>query len=136
MRLLGEPGSPGPFLARSVAVRMRHTSKVSCNASKHAVIGLTKTAALEVAPTGVRVNAVLPGNIPTRMGLSSDARADDAENERRAARLVPQGRIGTPEEIADAVCFLASDAATHITGIELPVDGGILASSYGTAFAS
>ena len=109
---------------------------IAYNASKHAVIGLTKTAALEVAPTGVRVNAVLPGNIRTKMGLSSDARADDAENERLAARLVPQGRMGTPEEIADAVCFLASDAATHITGIELPVDGGVLASSYGTAFSS
>ena len=106
------------------------------NAAKHAVIGLTKTAALEVAPTGVRVNAVLPGNIRTKMGLSSDARADDTENERLAARLVPQGRMGTPEEIADAVCFLASDAATHITGIELPVDGGVLASSYGTALSS
>ena len=105
-------------------------------ASKHAVIGLTKTAALEVAPTGVRVNAVLPGNIRTRMGLSSDARADDAENERLAARSVPQGRMGTPEEIADAVCFLASDAATHITGVELPVDGGILASTYGTAYGA
>jgi enoyl-[acyl-carrier-protein] reductase (NADH) len=43
--------------------------------------------------------------------------------------------MGTPEEIADAVCFLASDAATHITGIELPVDGGVLASTYGTAYA-
>lgn len=107
------------------------------NASKHGVIGLTKTAAIEVGPTGVRVNAVLPGNIRTRMTkmvAGADARADDAEAERIAARLAPQGRMGTPEEIADAVCFLASDAAAHITGIELPVDGGILASTYGTAY--
>jgi NAD(P)-dependent dehydrogenase (short-subunit alcohol dehydrogenase family) len=109
---------------------------IAYNAAKHAVIGLTKTAAIEVAPTGVRVNAVLPGNIRTRMGLSSDARADDAENQRLAARLVPQGRMGTAEEIGDAVCFLASDAATHITGIELPVDGGVLASTYGTAYGT
>ena len=107
------------------------------NAAKHAVIGLTKTAAIEVGPTGVRVNAVLPGNIRTKMtaGLSSGAHADPVENERFAAGLAPQGRMGTPEEIADAVCFLASDAATHITGIELPVDGGVLASTYGTAYA-
>jgi NAD(P)-dependent dehydrogenase (short-subunit alcohol dehydrogenase family) len=106
------------------------------NASKHAVIGLTKTAAIEVGPTGVRVNAVLPGNIRTKMtkaGLTADA-ADDAEAVRLAAQLAPQGRMGTPEEIADAVCFLASDAAAHITGVELPVDGGILASTYGTAY--
>jgi 3alpha(or 20beta)-hydroxysteroid dehydrogenase len=108
------------------------------NAAKHAVIGLTKTAAIEVGPTGVRVNAVLPGNIRTKMtaGLSSGAHSDPVENERFAAGLAPQGRMGTPEEIADAVCFLASDAATHITGIELPVDGGILASTYGTADAT
>jgi len=99
------------------------------NASKHGVIGLTKTAAIEVAPTGVRVNAVLP------VGRDRGG-ADDAEAERLAARLAPQGRMGTPEEIADAVCFLASDAATHITGIELPVDGGILASTYGTAYGT
>jgi NAD(P)-dependent dehydrogenase (short-subunit alcohol dehydrogenase family) len=104
------------------------------SAAKHAVIGLTKTAAIEVGPMGVRVNAVLPGNIRTRMGLSSDALADAAENERLAARLAPQERMGLPEEIADAVCFLASDAATHITGVELPVDGGILASAFGTAY--
>ncbi len=107
------------------------------NASKHGVIGLTKTAAIEVGPTGVRVNAVLPGNIKTkmtRMVVSPHARADDAEAERLAARLAPQGRMGAPEEIADAVCFLASDAARHITGIELPIDGGVLASTYGTAY--
>ena len=109
------------------------------NASKHGVIGLTKTAAIEVAPTGVRVNAVLPGNIRTKMTkmvAGSDAPVDDTEAVRLAARLAPQGRMGTPEEIADAVCFLASDASAHITGVELPVDGGILASTYGTAYAS
>jgi NAD(P)-dependent dehydrogenase (short-subunit alcohol dehydrogenase family) len=108
------------------------------NTAKHAVIGLTKTAAIEVGPTGVRVNAVLPGNIRTKMtaGLNSGAHPDHAENERFAAGLAPQGRMGTPKEIADAVCCLASDAATHITGIELPVDGGVLASTYDTSYAA
>ncbi len=103
------------------------------------MIGLTKTAAVEVGPTGVRVNAVLPGNIRTKMTkmmAGSDARVDDAEAERLAARLAPQGRMGTPEEIADPVCFLASDSAAHITGVELPVDGGVLASTYGTAYGA
>jgi len=104
------------------------------NASKHAVIGLTKTAAIEVGATGVRVNAVLPGNIRTKM--TSGLGSDDAENERLAARLAPQGRMGTPEEIADAVYFLASDASLHITGVELPVDGGITASTYGMAYGA
>ena len=72
----------------------------------------------------------------TRMVAGSDAPVDEAEAEQLAARLVPQGRMGTPEEIADAVCSLASDASAHITGVELPVDGGVLASTYGTAYAS
>ena len=102
------------------------------------MIGLTKTAALEVAPTGVRVNAVLPGNIRTKMTkmvAGSDAPDDDAEAEQLAARLAPQGRMGTPEEIADAGCS-SPRMLPRITGVELPVDGGILASTYGTAYAS
>jgi NAD(P)-dependent dehydrogenase (short-subunit alcohol dehydrogenase family) len=87
------------------------------------------------APTCVRVNAVLPGNIRTKLTAGGPG-ADDAENERLGAWTAPQGRMGTPEEIADAVCFLATDAATHITGIELPVDGGILASTYGTVYTA
>lgn len=93
-------------------------------ASKHAVIGLTKTAAIEVAESGVRVNALLPGNIRTKMGSSNSGEA-------LVTRAVPQGRMGEADEIAEAVCFLVSDAASHVTGIELPVDGGILAAVYG-----
>lgn len=98
-------------------------------AAKYGVIALTKTAALEVAKSGVRVNAVLPGNIKTRMSLSSSG-ANDAEAEAFAGSFVPQGHMGAPEDIANAVIFLFSDAARHITGIEIPVDGGITAQVY------
>lgn len=99
-------------------------------ASKYAVIGLTKTAALEVATTGVRVNAVLPGNIRTRMMLDSSPGNNDEESNAFSASFVPQGHTGMPEDIAQAVVFLLSDQSRHITGITLPVDGGITAQVY------
>jgi NAD(P)-dependent dehydrogenase (short-subunit alcohol dehydrogenase family) len=90
-------------------------------ASKHAVEGLTKAAALEAAAFGVRVNAVAPG--PTETEMLARLTADPA---RRAALIasVPLGRVGTPEEIAEAIVFLASDKASFITGQVLSVDGG------------
>lgn len=102
----------------------------SYTASKHAVIGLTKTAALENAPTGVRVNAVLPGTIKTQMALKGTPGNTEEEKVAFASKTVPQGRMGTPEDIATAVVFLFSDGAKHITGIEVPVDGGITAQVY------
>ncbi len=99
-------------------------------ATKYGVISLTKTAALEVAKSGVRVNAVLPGNIKTKMALNSVPAANWAEAEKIAGSSVPQGHMGVPEDIAAAVIFLFSDGARHITGIELPVDGGITAQVY------
>ena len=100
-------------------------------AAKCGVIGLTNVAALEVAKTGVRVNAVLPGNIKTNMALGGSMTGEfAAKREALAASLVPQGHMGTPEDIADAVIFLMSDHAKHITGIALPVDGGITAQVY------
>ena len=75
------------------------------------------------APTGVRVNAVLPGNIRTKMTAGGPG-ADDAENERLGAWTVPQGRMGTPEEIADAVIWLSSSKSSFVIGHSLLVDGG------------
>ena len=90
-------------------------------ASKHAVEGLTKVAALEGAPFGVRVNIVAPGPIETEM-LSRFAGSD----ERKAgfAAAVPLKRLGKPEEIADAILFVASDKASYISGASIPVNGG------------
>ncbi len=94
-------------------------------ASKHGVLGLTKTAALEYAKSGIRVNAVCPGAIDTpMMGRITDHRPH------RAAKMAagePVGRMGTPQEIAEAVVWLCSDAASFVTGHPMAVDGGIVA---------
>lgn len=94
-------------------------------ASKHAVIGLTRTAALEYATKGVRVNAVCPGPIDTPI-----ARAVVNWNEEALAALVsdvPMRRLGKPEEIASAVLWLCSPGAGYVTGHSLVVDGGVTA---------
>lgn len=95
-------------------------------ASKHGVAGLTKTAALEYAKAGIRINAVCPGIIHTsmvdRMFLS---RRPDLED--RLAAVEPMGRLGKPEEVAEAVVWLCSDAASFVTGHTMTVDGGIYA---------
>ncbi len=89
-------------------------------ASKRAVAGLTLTAALENARSGVRIVAVCPGVIST--GMTAAFEQDEALAE-RTRRIMPIGRMGRPEEIAEAVAWLASDAASLVTGILLPVDG-------------
>src|SRR5882724_3753819 len=96
-------------------------------ASKHAVIGLTKTAAGEVARQGIRVNAVCPGPVDTRMIHSLEQQLnpqDPASVNRRYQAAIPSGRYTTPEEIANMVLFLCSDAASNITGGQYVVDGG------------
>jgi NAD(P)-dependent dehydrogenase (short-subunit alcohol dehydrogenase family) len=90
-------------------------------ASKHAVEGLTRSAALEAAPFGVRVNAVAPGPIQTAM---LDRFMPDPEREAASLAGVPLKRAGTPEEIADAVRFVGSDQASFMTGEVLRVNGG------------
>ena len=91
-------------------------------ASKHGVSGLTKSAALQYATQGIRVNAVAPGWVHTPLADQIRALRPDAE----AAMLsvVPQGRWCEPEEVAEAVIFLCSEKASHITGHVMPIDGG------------
>jgi len=96
-------------------------------ASKHAVIGLTKTAAGEVARAGVRVNAVCPGPIDTRMIHSVESMLNPSDPGSVADRYqsnIPIGRYGTAEEIANLVLFLCSDLASNITGAQYVADGG------------
>jgi NAD(P)-dependent dehydrogenase (short-subunit alcohol dehydrogenase family) len=93
-------------------------------ASKHAVEGLTKSAALEAAAVGVRVNAVAPGPIETGM---LDRFTGSEERKSGLVSGVPLKRAGNVAEVAEAILFLASDKASFITGASLPVDGGLLA---------
>lgn len=95
-------------------------------ASKHAVEGITKATALELAGQGIRVNAVAPGAIATDM-IDRFAGEEGSENRERLASEHPMGRLGRSEEIAAAVLYLASDEASFTTGISLTVDGGFLA---------
>lgn len=95
-------------------------------ASKHAVMGLTKTAALEVARQGIRVNAVCPGATNTRM-IHSIESGRGPDGVKQILDAIPDGRYGEPEEVARVVLFLASDLASHIVGQSLVIDGGRLA---------
>lgn len=91
-------------------------------ATKHAVTGMTKAAALDYAKRGVRVNAVGPGPVETPL-LAKGTGGDPHSY----AGFVPMGRIGQPDEIADAVVWLLSDEARYVTGVTIPVDGGVCA---------
>jgi NAD(P)-dependent dehydrogenase (short-subunit alcohol dehydrogenase family) len=93
-------------------------------ASKHAVEGMTKSAALEVAETGVPVNVVAPGTTDTGM-LTRFTNTD--ENKAALVSTVPVKRLATPEEIAHVIVFVASAMASYMTGASIPVDGGMLA---------
>jgi NAD(P)-dependent dehydrogenase (short-subunit alcohol dehydrogenase family) len=97
-------------------------------AAKSGLLGLTRSLALDYGPHGIRVNAVAPGFIRTRLVQESIDRADDAAAAEQAmVGGVALGRIGTPQEVAKAVRFLASDDASYITGASLLVDGGLTA---------
>jgi NAD(P)-dependent dehydrogenase (short-subunit alcohol dehydrogenase family) len=93
--------------------------------SKHGVIGLTKNAALEYAKNGIRVNAVCPGVIKTAM--IDRITGEDKQVEKQFTDMEPVGRMGQPEEVAEAVVWLCSEKASFVTGVAMPVDGGWIA---------
>lgn len=97
------------------------SGEVAYSASKAAVIGMTKALAKELAPSGIRVNCVAPGVVDTEMNACYDEDAMCA-----LAEKTPLGRIATPEDIANAILFLAEDGASFITGQTLTVDGGFI----------
>jgi NAD(P)-dependent dehydrogenase (short-subunit alcohol dehydrogenase family) len=95
---------------------------IAYTAAKTGIEGMTKAMAVELSPRGIRVNCVAPGFIKTAM--SAKALDSDPERKQKVMSRTPMGKLGEPADVAEAVYFLASDAAKYITGVVLPVDGG------------
>lgn len=103
-------------------------------ASKEGVIGLTKSLALQLGGYGIRVNAVCPGIIKTRLGFKEGMSEEEWEEKyERFSKRIPLRRVGLPQDVAAAVAFLASDQARHITGSTLLIDGGQTLQSWSNA---
>lgn len=94
-------------------------------AAKGGIVGLTKTLALELAPFGVAVNALAPGDIPGERQAATRAELFTPEQEAALLARIPLGRVGTPDEVASVVAVLCSDAGAYVTGMVLDVNGGL-----------
>ena len=130
LRAMKRQGSGGAIVNTASVAAFRGSGRFAAySTSKHAVIGLTKSAAREGAAYGVRVNAVAPGYIDTRMLASINAMASpedpDAARDQLAA-TVPLGRLGTADEVANVVCWLLSPEASYVTGGVYLVDAGVM----------
>lgn len=124
-RGMAKAGTPGSIInIASIAGLVGARNRSLYAATKHALMGLTRAMALELGPLGIRVNAVCPGLVNTP--LAADLMADAAFVAATRARI-PLGRIMEPEDIAGPAVFLLSGASSGITGIALPVDGGVTA---------
>ncbi|WP_328541257.1 SDR family oxidoreductase [Streptomyces sp. NBC_00371] len=125
LRHMRTQGSGSIVNCSSLGGLVGNPGRAAYHASKHGVIGLTKSAALEYGSRGVRINAVCPGTISTPM---VDAMIEGGELDRTQAETDQAiNRLGTADEIAQAVLWLASPGASYVTGIALPVDGGYTA---------
>lgn len=125
-----EGGRGGSIVNTGSAVSLIGAAELApYTASKHAVLGLTRSVALELAASGIRINAVCPGPTDTRMQRSIEEGMPGGREKAHGAvnLLIPMGRHAGPEEIAAVVLFLASSAASFITGAAIPVDGAMTA---------
>ena len=121
-RHLRDAGRPGAIVnVSSTSAFLAAGSRTAYVASKHGVVGITKQLALDFGPLGIRVNAVAPGVIRTAM---TESYFEDPARAAALAAEYPLGRVGEPEDVAEVVLFLASDAARYVTGAVVPVDGG------------
>jgi NAD(P)-dependent dehydrogenase (short-subunit alcohol dehydrogenase family) len=125
LRQMREQGSGAIVNCSSIGGLIGNPGRAIYHASKHGVIGLTKSAALEYAARGIRINAVCPGTIETPM--VADMLAKESVTTEDFQRDLPIGRLGRPEEIAAAVLWLCSDGASFVIGHALAVDGGYTA---------
>jgi NAD(P)-dependent dehydrogenase (short-subunit alcohol dehydrogenase family) len=125
LRQMRKQGSGAILNCSSLGGLIGLPSRAAYHASKHGVIGLTRSAALEYAPRGVRINAVCPGTIDTPM--VSDMLEKQKEAMAEIMKQQPIGRLGRADEIAAAVLWLCSPSASFAIGVALPVDGGFTA---------
>lgn len=117
-----EPGSSIINISSVMALTTAKMPAAAYSASKAGILGLTRDLAAQLGPRGIRVNALLPGVFPSE----ATAHYSDTYKAKIVAARIPLGRIGDPADIAATVVFLASDASSYITGVSLPVDGGVL----------
>jgi NAD(P)-dependent dehydrogenase (short-subunit alcohol dehydrogenase family) len=125
LRQMRQQGSGAIVNCSSIGGLVGLPSRAAYHASKHGVIGLTKSAAVEYAPRGIRINAVCPGTIDTPM--VGDMLKTQADAMKEIMKEQPIGRLGRSEEIAAAVLWLCSPGASFVVGAALPVDGGFTA---------
>ena len=125
IRAMKRQGGGAIFNVSSVAGLVGAPGRPGYVASKHGVIGLTRTAAIEYGRDRIRVNAVCPGG--TRTAMLEKVMADNPHLREHIKTSNPLGRLAEPEEIAEAILWLASDKASYVTGHALAVDGGYVA---------
>jgi NAD(P)-dependent dehydrogenase (short-subunit alcohol dehydrogenase family) len=126
LQVMREQGSGAIVNCSSLGGLIGGNQRGTYHAAKHGVIGLTKSAALEYATRGIRVNDVCPGLIRTPMSDQMEAEGQGDALKSMVEHFVPMKREGRPEEIANTVLFLCSDAASYITGQSISVDGGFV----------
>ena len=122
LRQMRKQGSGAIVNCSSLGGLVGNPGRAAYHGAKHGVIGLTRSAALEYAPRGVRINAICPGTIDTPM-VSQMVESGDLDLD-ACIRALPIGRLGTVDEIADSVLWLCSPGASFVVGVALPVDGG------------
>jgi len=125
LRIMREQGSGAIVNCSSLGGLVGLPERAAYHGTKHAVLGMTKSAGVEYAPRGIRINAVCPGTIDTPMVAGMLEGQADAMAEIMKQQSI--GRLGRPEEVAAAVLWLCSPAATFVIGVSLPVDGGFTA---------